>query len=57
MFGALVIFIIGIILSITLIGAIIGVPLIVISLIILFIGIFLPNSKKVIHVHHHKKKR
>ena len=55
MFGALVIFIIGLILTLTLIGAVIGVPLIILSVIILIIGIFVPGKEKVVHVHHHKK--
>ena len=55
MFGALVIFIIGLILTLTLIGAVIGVPLIILSVIILIIGIFVPDREKVVHVHHHKK--
>ena len=55
MFGALVIFIIGLILTLTLIGAVIGVPLIILSVIILIIGIFVPGREKVVHVHHHKK--
>jgi hypothetical protein len=49
--GALVCFLIGYYLTITFIGAIIGLPLIVISLIILVIGIILPQKKTIVHVH------
>lgn len=52
---ALIMFVMGLILTITFVGAIIGVPLIIISLIILIIGIFLPNNKKIVHIHKHKK--
>ncbi len=56
LFGALVTFVIGVILSITIIGAIIGIPLIILSLFLLIIGFFVPSQKQEIHVHHHLKK-
>lgn len=46
LFGALVCFIIGLVLTITLIGAVVGVPLIILSLILLIIGIIIPGQKK-----------
>lgn len=52
--GALVTFIIGLILTITVIGAFIGIPLIILSIILLLVGIIIPGHKKETHVHHHK---
>jgi len=52
--GALVCFIIGIVLTITLIGALIGVPLIILSVILLILGIVIPGQKKEIHHIYHK---
>ena len=52
--GALITFIIGFILTMTFIGAILGIPLIVLSLVLLVIGIVLPGKKTEVHVHHHK---
>jgi len=52
--GALVCFIIGIVFTITIIGAIIGVPLIILSLILLVVGIIIPEQKKEIHIYHKK---
>jgi hypothetical protein len=53
--GALISFIMGVILTITIIGAIIGIPLILLSLILLIVGFIIPQSKKEVHIHHHKK--
>lgn len=44
--GALVAVIIGYLFSITIIGAIIGVPLILLGLFLLIVGIFLPEKKR-----------
>jgi len=55
LFGALVCFIMGVIFTISILGAIIGIPLILLSLILLFIGIIIPGKRRVIHVHHHNK--
>jgi predicted membrane channel-forming protein YqfA (hemolysin III family) len=56
LFGALVCFIIGVVLTISIIGAIIGIPLIILSVILLILGIIIPGKKKEIHhIHHHKK--
>ncbi len=55
LFGAFVSFIIGLILTITLIGAIIGIPLMILGLILLFIGIIIPGQKNEVHIYHHKK--
>ena len=53
--GALVTFVIGYILTTTIIGAILGIPLILISIIILFLAFLIPEKravvKKVINVH------
>ncbi|PIN73719.1 hypothetical protein COV20_05865 [Candidatus Woesearchaeota archaeon CG10_big_fil_rev_8_21_14_0_10_45_16] len=55
--GSLITFIIGFILTITIVGAVLGIPLLSLSIIILIIGLFLPAQKKVhIHHHHHPKK-
>jgi len=54
LFGALVCFIIGIVFTIIIIGAIIGVPLIILSLILLIVGIIIPGQKKEIHIYHKK---
>ncbi len=53
--GAIVCFFMGYLLTITLIGAVIGIPLIILSLFILIIGIIIPG-KRTIHIHHHKKR-
>lgn len=53
--GALVCFLIGYLLTLTIIGAVIGIPLIILSLIILVVGIIIPG-KRAIHIHHHKKR-
>jgi uncharacterized membrane protein len=55
--GAFITFIIGFILTLTIIGAIIGVPLILLSLILLIVGFFVPGSKTEVHVHHHYSKK
>jgi len=56
--GALVCFIVGVGFTITIIGALIGIPLILISVLFLVLGIVLPEPRKVVHVHHyHGKKR
>lgn len=52
---ALVLFLIGLILTSTIIGAIVGIPLIFISLILLIVGIFLRPKKR--KVQHRKPKR
>jgi len=52
--GALVCFIIGVGFTITIIGAIIGIPLILLSLILLIVGIIIPGEKKEIHIYHKK---
>ncbi len=60
MIGALIVFFIGFFLSISIIGLILGIPLIILSLIILFLGIIIPGKRRVVHVHHHhhhKRKR
>jgi len=46
---ALVLFLIGLILTSTIIGAIVGIPLIFISLILLILGIFLRPKKRKAH--------
>jgi hypothetical protein len=43
----------GCILTITIIGAIIGIPLIILSIILLIIGIIIPGRRREIHIHHH----
>ncbi|MEK6894206.1 MAG: hypothetical protein AABX10_01970 [Nanoarchaeota archaeon] len=53
--GALVCFSMGYLLTITIIGAVVGIPLIILSLFIIIIGIIIPG-KKTIHIHHHKKR-
>ena len=45
LFGALVCFIIGIVLTKTIIGAPIGLPLIILSIIILILGILIPEKR------------
>lgn len=55
LFGALVCFIMGIIFTISILGAIIGIPLIILSVIFLFVGIIIPDKRRVINVHHHNK--
>ena len=52
--GALVSFIIGMSLTMTIIGAIIGIPLILLSIFLLIFGILLSGNKTEVHVHHHK---
>lgn len=54
--GALVCFIIGIALTKTIIGAVIGIPLILLSLLFLILGIILPEPRSKVIVHHHHKK-
>ncbi len=53
--GALICFIMGVGLTITIIGAIIGIPLIILSVILLIVGIIIPGQQKETHIHHHKK--
>jgi hypothetical protein len=53
--GALVCFLIGYILTTTIIGAVFGIPLILLSLILLIVGIIIPGKKTIVHVHHHRK--
>lgn len=53
--GALVCFLIGYILTTTLIGAVLGIPLILLSLLLLIIGIIIPGKKTIVHIHHHKR--
>lgn len=53
--GALICFIMGIILTMTIIGAIMGIPLIILSVILLVIGIIIPGKRREIHIHHHKR--
>jgi fucose permease len=53
--GAIITFIIGFVLTVTIIGAVIGVPLIILSVVLLFFGIIIPGQKKEIHHIHHKK--
>jgi len=48
--GALVTFIIGIVLTRTIIGAIIGIPLIVISIILLLLAFIIPGKRRDIHI-------
>lgn len=45
----------GIILTMTIIGAIMGIPLIILSVILLVIGIIIPGKRREIHIHHHKR--
>ena len=52
---ALILFLIGLILTSTIIGAIVGIPLIFISLILLILGIFLRPKKG--RVHRREQKR
>jgi len=52
--GAFICFFIGLVLTITIIGAMIGIPLIILSLILLILGIIIPGQKREIHIHHHK---
>ncbi len=54
-FGAFITFIIGLILTLTIIGSVIGVPLIVLSVVLLILGIIIPGQKKEVHHVHHKK--
>ncbi|MBM3231811.1 hypothetical protein FJZ21_00320 [Candidatus Pacearchaeota archaeon] len=54
--GALVCFLIGYILTTTIVGAILGIPLILLSLFLLIVGIIIPGKRKIVHVYHHKKK-
>lgn len=49
--GGLIFFFIGGFLTLTIIGAIIGVPMVLLGIFFLFMGVFLPE-KKVVHVHH-----
>ena len=55
--GAIVCLFFGIFFTITLIGAVIGIPLIIVSVILLIAGFILPGQKKEVqvHIHHHKK--
>ena len=53
--GALVCLIMGLIFTITIIGAIIGVPLIVLSIILLIVGIIIPGRRREVHVYHHRR--
>ena len=48
--GALVTFIIGFILTSTIIGAIFGIPLILLSFVILLFGLLLPDKRKITQV-------
>ena len=52
---ALVTFIIGAFFASTLIGLLVGIPLIVLSFILLIVGFILPGKKTEIHIHHHKE--
>ncbi len=55
--GAVICFFIGLVLTFTVIGAIIGIPLIILSILLLLLGIILPGQKKEVqvHIHNHKK--
>jgi hypothetical protein len=55
--GALVTFVIGWFLTSTIIGAIIGIPLIGISVCILVLGLIIPGKVKEVHIHHHNKRK
>ncbi len=57
LFGSFVTFIIGVILTITIIGAIIGIPLIILSILLLIISFFVPGKKPEIHIHHYKENK
>ncbi len=54
--GAFVCFLIGWMLTKTIIGAVFGIPLILLSLILLIVGIIIPGKKTIVHVHHHRKR-
>ena len=54
-----VIFTIGFILTITIFGALIGIPLILASFLIMFVGLFVPSGSKETHtkiIHHYHEK-
>jgi len=55
--GAIICFFMGLFLTFTLIGAVIGIPLIILSVVLLIAGIIIPGHKKEVqvHIHHHKK--
>lgn len=55
--GALVTFIIGFIFSLSIIGLLIGVPLIVLSLLILFLAFVMPEHKPIVRETVHEKNR
>ena len=49
--GALVTFIIGVVFSITIVGLVIGVPLIILSLILLILGLIIPGQRTKVKIH------
>ncbi len=55
MVGGFILFLVGVMLTLSIIGSVLGIPMIFISVIILIVGIFIPGRKKTIkEVHHHK---
>lgn len=55
--GALVCFFMGLVFTLTIIGAVIGIPLIILSLILLIVGIVIPGRKTEVHIHHYNHKK
>ncbi len=51
--GALITFIMGVVFTISIIGSLVGIPLVVISVLLLFGGIFLREKNKRNEVHHY----